>query len=293
MAKPAARPVAVPEPFSSDENEDWLAWLNYFENHAQINGWEDKEKALWLSIRLKGNAQLVYQGLSKDEKKTYTDLTKALTERFAPAERSSVKKATLKARRRLPGETLVDFASAIRRLTAQAYGEKDLDLLDELARDYFVAGLNVELRVKVAESDPEALDAALRQAIHLEAIAEAEEGKRVPLQRMEYDRDIAVATVKSQTSEDRLLALMEQMQVTQQAILQAVSESGAVSTGARRDSGRLAAAGANRDGRRNWRRPPVCYFCQEQGHIQRYCPKLQRNGSAFGSSSSSSQAGNA
>ena len=82
------------------------------DNHAQINGWEDKEKALWLSIRLKGNAQLVYQGLSKDEKKTYTDLTKALTERFAPAERSSVKKATLKARRRLPGETLVDFASA-------------------------------------------------------------------------------------------------------------------------------------------------------------------------------------
>ena len=69
MAKPAARPVAVPEPFSSDENEDWLAWLNYFENHAQINGWEDKEKALWLSIRLKGNAQLVYQGLSKDENK--------------------------------------------------------------------------------------------------------------------------------------------------------------------------------------------------------------------------------
>ena len=227
------------------------------------------------------------------KKKTYTDLTKALTERFAPAERSSVKKATLKARRRLPGETLVDFASAIRRLTAQAYGEKDPDLLDELARDYFVAGLNVELRVKVAESDPEALDAALRRAIHLEAIAEAEEGKRVPLQRMEYDRDIAVATVKSQTSEDRLLALMEQMQVTQQAILQAVSESGAVSTGARRDSGRLAAAGANRDGRRNWRRPPVCYFCQEQGHIQRFCPKLQRNGSAFGSSSSSSQAGNA
>ena len=166
------------------------------------------------------------------KKKTYTDLTKALTERFAPAERSSVKKATLKARRRLPGETLVDFASAIRRLTAQAYGEKDPDLLDELARDYFVAGLNVELRVKVAESDPEALDAALRRAIHLEAIAEAEEGKRVPLQRMEYDRDIAVATVKSQTSEDRLLALMEQMQVTQQAILQAVSESGAVSTGA-------------------------------------------------------------
>ena len=67
---------------------------------------------------------------------------------------------------------------------------------------------------------------------------------------MEYDQAIAVATVKSQTSEDRRLAQMEQMQVTRQAILQAASVSGAVSTGARRDSGRLAAAGANRNGRR-------------------------------------------
>ena len=43
---------------------------------------------------------------------------------------------------------------------------------------YFVAVLNVELRVKAADSDPEFLDpdAALRRDIHLEDIAEAGEG---------------------------------------------------------------------------------------------------------------------
>ena len=63
----------------------------------------------------------------------------------------------------------MDFATAIRRLLAQVYGDKDSDLLVELARDYFVAVFNVELRVKAADSNPEFLDqdAALRRDIHL------------------------------------------------------------------------------------------------------------------------------
>ena len=169
------RPIVMPEAFSAAGNEEWDSWLSHFEDCAVINEWNDARKAQFLAVRMRGAALLQLQSLSPDVRGDYTDLKRALREKFVPKERIELHKAEFRARRRERDEKLPDLASSLRRLVGKAYPEAIPDLQDSLAKDQFIDALeDREIRMKIRESGPKTLDEAVSRALQIEAMYEAE-----------------------------------------------------------------------------------------------------------------------
>jgi len=49
------RPAIIPEAY--DGSTDWVEHIQYFEQCALVNGWADPQKAQFLAVRLRGQAQ--------------------------------------------------------------------------------------------------------------------------------------------------------------------------------------------------------------------------------------------
>jgi len=76
------RPQLLPEKFDGSENFD--DWVSTFECISEINGWNEREKALWLRAYVKGKAHVAYQRLSHETRESYKNITIALRNRFKP-----------------------------------------------------------------------------------------------------------------------------------------------------------------------------------------------------------------
>ena len=66
----ASRPAVLPETYGGDGS--FSDWCDHFESVAQVNGWDNAAKSLWLRVRLVGRAQSAYKRLSEaDHIKTF------------------------------------------------------------------------------------------------------------------------------------------------------------------------------------------------------------------------------
>jgi len=62
MIKPEkleSRPVIVPECFSGEGSYDY--WIDQFESMMEINHRNDKQKLMWLKVRLTGRASMAFK----------------------------------------------------------------------------------------------------------------------------------------------------------------------------------------------------------------------------------------
>ena len=50
-------PGITPEPYNGEASSRWDQWIVHFDSVAQINGWDDPTRLLWLQVRLTGKAQ--------------------------------------------------------------------------------------------------------------------------------------------------------------------------------------------------------------------------------------------
>ena len=87
----------------------------HFDACAEINGWSEKEKGLYLAVSLRGQAQGVFGNLST-KTNNYTELSRALQERFAPPNQTELYRVQLRERRQKATETLSELGKDIRRL---------------------------------------------------------------------------------------------------------------------------------------------------------------------------------
>ena len=55
VAPAFGRPAVMPEAY--DGSGDWVEYIQYFDQCAQVNGWNDPQKAQYLAVRLRGGAQ--------------------------------------------------------------------------------------------------------------------------------------------------------------------------------------------------------------------------------------------
>ena len=169
------RPVVMPESFAALDNAEWDSWISHFEDCAIINGWNDRRKAQFLAVRMRGAALPQLQSLATGARENYATLKEALREKFVPKERVELHKAEFRARHRERDEKLPDLASSLRRLVSRAYPEAVPDLQDSLAKDQFINALeDREIRIKLRESGPKTLDEAVSRALQIEAMYEAE-----------------------------------------------------------------------------------------------------------------------
>ena len=153
------RPIVMLEAFSAAGNEEWDSWLSHFEDCAVINEWNDMRKAQSLTVRMCGSTLLQLQSLSPDVWGDYTNLKRALHEKFVPKERIELHKAEFRTRRRERDEKLPDLPSSLRQLVGKAYPKAIPDFQDSIAKDQFIDVLeDREIRIKIQESGPKTLD---------------------------------------------------------------------------------------------------------------------------------------
>ena len=79
----------VMKPATYDGSVAWMDYKAHFDACAELNGWTDQQKGLYLSVSLRGQAQGVFGNLGSG-KHDCDDLIKALEERFAPPNQSSI-----------------------------------------------------------------------------------------------------------------------------------------------------------------------------------------------------------
>ena len=160
-----------PEKFSGNGNDtDFQAFSDQFEVCAKVNNWNEEEKANQLILCMKDKARVVMFQLLSEDKNSYERMVKALREKIGMRQVPEAAKATLKARRRKVGETLLDSSIDIKRLCGEAYPSLSPASLEQACLDHFTDALGATLAKDVIRSKPSTLDKALSEALELEAL---------------------------------------------------------------------------------------------------------------------------
>ncbi|MCG8048186.1 MAG: reverse transcriptase family protein, partial [Candidatus Thiodiazotropha endolucinida] len=162
------------KPATFDGSVAWLDYKAHFEACAELNGWSNEQKGLYLSVSLRGQAQGVFGNLGTG-KHDYDELVTALEERFAPPNQTELYRVQLRERRQKASETMAELGQDMRRLTNLAYPKAPSDVRETLAKEQFIDALvNSEMRLKIKQARPSDLNDAVRHAVELEAFYRAE-----------------------------------------------------------------------------------------------------------------------
>ncbi len=165
------------KPATYDGNASWPDYKAHFDACAEINGWNDREKGLYLAVSLRGQAQGVFGNLSI-RSNDYHLLVTALEERFSPPNQTELYRVQLRERRQKATEVLPELGQDIRRLTNLAYPTAPADVRETLAKEQFIDSLaNVDMRIRIKQARPTDLNDAVRHAVELEAYNKAERQK--------------------------------------------------------------------------------------------------------------------
>ena len=170
--KPSAAATRVkPEKFSGSGNDtEFQAFLDQFEACARMNGWKEEEKANQLILCMKAKASVVMSQLSASDKSSYTCMVEALRKKIGMRQVPKAAKGTLKARRRMVGESLLDLSIDIKHLCGEAYPTLSSASLEQARVDHFTDAIGATLAKDVIRSKPSTLDKALSEALELEAL---------------------------------------------------------------------------------------------------------------------------
>ena len=161
------KPLITPAPFN--ENTSWDDYQAQFELISELNGWNKKVMAIYLTASLSGCAQAALAGLDKRSRKDYFTLKEALALRFGNGGKTELYRAQLRNRIKGRDETLPELAQAIQRLVRQAHPEAPPSVREIIERDHFVdAILDTEIRWKVFHARPRTVQEALAVAIEVE-----------------------------------------------------------------------------------------------------------------------------
>ena len=130
----------------------------------------------FLVVSLWEKALQIFQYLPIHETLHFDTLVNALEEKFNPSQQCEMYNAQLRSRTKSPKESLQDLSLAIQRLISRAYPQASLSTHEEIAKDYFIDTLPGEndMRLLVRRSKPPNIHEALREALELEAIQNAE-----------------------------------------------------------------------------------------------------------------------
>ena len=149
---------------------DFDEFLSQFEITCEINGWQYREKSLYLANCLTGDACSLLSELDPEGRRDYDTLVEKLANRFGSVHRSEIYRTQLKSRSRNRGESIPELAQAVKKLVRQAYPGVNKDVIETLSTDNFIDALNdSEIRLRVRELGPKTLAEAERTALRLES----------------------------------------------------------------------------------------------------------------------------
>ena len=162
-------------PAMYDGNTNWVDYEVHFSMVAEINGWDDRSKAVFLAASLRGSAQSVLSDLDERSRHSFRQLRAALNRRFGQDNQTELFRAQLRLRRKKADETLPQMAQDIRRLVRLAFPTADEHVREALAKEGFLDALvDTDLKWQVVQARPPTLDEAARVAVELEAFIQAD-----------------------------------------------------------------------------------------------------------------------
>ena len=254
-ARGSTRPVQRPAPFDGRTTLD--AYRTQFELLAEINRWNEVEKATFLAISLKGPALTVLSNLSAESRRDYPALVAALESRFGSAHQAELNRMQLRSRTRRREESLPELAEDVDRLCRLAYPGAAPAMLELLAKDQFVDALTDEdMRLRIRQNRPETLRGALEAALQLESyqLASKQKCKTVREVHIEHSREPKRNFQKlgnQVTNCDDLVQDLQELKKQVTALKQAL----------RRKT----------PGRQNNLERVICWRCRKRGHYKRDC----------------------
>ena len=159
-----------PDSFDGSTNGPEITeYLIYFEQISSWNNWSDEQKALMLSIKLRGEAQKLLTSLSLEQISSYSFLKHALTQRFNPKELQPAYRFQFRNRLQHKDETPLEYGFALRYLGHKAYAALSKCAVEEILLDQFIFGLrSTELKQYVQLQHPSDLSKAIEYASEYE-----------------------------------------------------------------------------------------------------------------------------
>lgn len=116
-------------------------YLRYFERVADWNGWTHQEKALQLSMCLRGAAKQVLTEVHPMKEGDYDYLVELLVRQFDYSERQQMYRAEFRRQSRKAGEVPMEFSMALRRMALKAYPDIATSAREQCILQQFLQGL--------------------------------------------------------------------------------------------------------------------------------------------------------
>ena len=219
----------------------------------------DSERATYLAISLRGSALTVLTNISPDHRGEYATLIAALNKRFGSAHQADLNKVKLKGRTRRRDENLPELAEDIERLTRLAYPDAPAEMIEVLSKDQFIDALTDEdSRLCLRQNKPGTLSLALEQALELESIQLANK------QRTKMVREVQLESPPVNRAEFDGEAL-QKLQSILDAVQQTPTDRAPVGK-------QTSSNGARGSGKKIY-----CWYCKQEGHIQRQCTERKQD----------------
>ena len=273
-------------------------YLKHYELVSELNGWDSLEKAQFLAVNLRGDAQKLLSSLDRDELRDYNRLVGALEERFGTEGQEEMFLAQLRSRQKKEKESYQELADEISRLVHRAYPNAPVDMVRRLTVQSFMYAItDVEILQEVRRARPHSVKEAVLVCIEQEAFKSSDQqrgfGRRFAVREVSFEDDSngskkngkvqkqngAVQEVKSvggSPSEDMLLKMVEQLSAKLTSLENQIQKSG-------------------KDGKPKKKVPleeVQCYKCKQMGHYKSSCPQRADASFVSGDASQGENSGN-
>ena len=149
--------------------DSWKVWYNRFKTIADLNEWDVTTKLNELLPRLQGVAgEFVYGELPQEIIGNFSKLIEELESRFRTVETNKTYETQFSKRSQLCGETIEEYAAALKRLYDKAHVSRNPESLREVLLRRFLNGLiDDQARFEVEyHKDPSNIDEAVSHVVN-------------------------------------------------------------------------------------------------------------------------------
>ena len=255
------RPKVMPDIF--DGKVAWPQYQAHFETVADLNGWNERERAQYLAVSLRGEACQIIQLLNPEIRRNYRQLVEAMNRRFHPNHSESLYRTQLRTITRGPRQSLPQLAQTIRALAAQAYPTADNRLLDSLCCDHFLEALqDGDMKMRLIGGNIDRFDDMVSQAIKFEAWGQAHGLKT----SKRYVHEVSTNSPQL----DKHVDMTKHCNNVEQSQRSSYHELNDIKEKLKHLQDLMQGLLKQSDGKRSIE----CYYCHEKGHIKPSCPKL-------------------
>ena len=130
------RPLLVPDRYNGQTS--WDEYEQHFEACKEVNGWDDRQAAIYLTASLQDSALRTISNIGPASRDSYHEVRRILAQRFGNSHQAENYLAELRHRRQGPRESIQELGQVIQELAIKAYPDIPTPSRDRLERNHFI-----------------------------------------------------------------------------------------------------------------------------------------------------------